>query len=135
VEFVFDLFRSGETLPPLLIEIAVAILTEDGGKVMQLYSKHMGVSVSIPSGRFRIKAVLRQLPLAPGDYRVNVWVGCGDMPLDWVQDCYHFTVKPGAFVPGVYVQKRGYPVLMPCEWTTCSGASSNASKLSRKSGS
>ncbi len=35
----------------------------------------------------------------------------------WVPEAYSFDVKSGTFQEGIYVDARGYPVIVPSKWT------------------
>jgi hypothetical protein len=76
----------------------------------------MGLRFEIPSGRSQIVAKIDRLVLAPGNYWLNLWIGCGENPYDWVRESFFLPVEPGSFAAGSFVQNRGYPFILPAEW-------------------
>ena len=116
--FAFDIQRPADEAWPLRVELAVSVLTEDGAKVLQLFSQHMGREFEIPPGGTRIAVEVDRLPLAPGRYRLNLWMGASYQSVDLLEDCYTMCVGPGRFCEEVYVENRGFPVVLPAEWHT-----------------
>lgn len=116
VTFVFDLARAPDSNDRLPVELGVAVLTEQGARLLLLFSGHVGVRFQIPKGRSTIEVTVDSLPLMPGNYSLNLWVGSGETPLDWIRDCYDLCVAPGALVEGVYLEDRGYPVVATSQW-------------------
>jgi lipopolysaccharide transport system ATP-binding protein len=115
LEFTFFVNRSdggGE----LAAELGIAIKTERDVELLQLHSRHMGHEFVFPPGGSQVVVRLDRLPLAPGRYRVNAWLGKGDVPIDWPRDCLVFDVDTGSFNGRDFVQNRGYPVLVPSTW-------------------
>ena len=100
----------------IIADISISFTAEDGSKVFQMHSGHMQKGLSINSGTSQITANLESLHLAPGKYGVNLWVGSGKMTFDWVPEAYSFDVKSGTFQEGIYVDARGYPVIVPARW-------------------
>lgn len=113
---VFQLARAEWATSAVEVELAVAVLTDHGLELMHLYSKHMGRSFRIDGERATVVASLPNLPLTPGRYRLNLWVGIGDTPIDWLLDCMTIEVVPGQLSDSVYVQSVGYPVVVPTQW-------------------
>lgn len=101
----------------IIADISISFTAEDGSKVFQMHSGHMQKGLSFKSGHCQITANLESLHLAPGKYDVNLWVGSGKMIFDWVPEAYSFDVKSGTFQEGIYVDARGYPVIVPSKWT------------------
>jgi len=123
VEFAFELERAAAGTRELPLDLAVSVLTLEGLKIVQIFSQHMGGGFRIPPGRSRVVARLKQLPLAPGEYLLNLWAGFGHTAYDWLQEAFHLSVQPGAFVAGRYIEYRGYPVVVPSQWQTQATAS------------
>ncbi|MCM1566113.1 MAG: Wzt carbohydrate-binding domain-containing protein, partial [Dehalobacter sp.] len=97
-------------------EFSISFTAEDGSKVFQMHSGHVQKGISSKPGYSYITSNLESLFLAPGKYGVNLWVGSGKMTFDWVPDAYSFEVRSGTFQEGIYVDARGYPVIMPAKW-------------------
>ncbi|MBC7185500.1 MAG: ABC transporter ATP-binding protein [Calditrichaeota bacterium] len=116
VEFAFHISRSPSARGDLFAEVAIAILTHQGVPLFQLYSRHMGQEFAIRNGNTQIVARLDSLPLAPGRYRVNLWLGAGHVPIDWLRDCFVLAVESGHFTESEFVESTGYPVLVPSLW-------------------
>ncbi len=114
-EFIFDISRSSSD-GELFVELAVSIQTEQGIPLFQLYSRHMGQGFSISTGMTKIVTRIDNLPLAPGRYIVNLWLGSGSMPIDWLRDCFVLSVESGKLENQEFVQSAGYPVLIPSHW-------------------
>jgi lipopolysaccharide transport system ATP-binding protein len=116
--FCFTISRPVGNRSELMVEVAVSMTTEDGSRLFQLYSRHMGKEFLLAPGRTEIRTRIDSLPLVPGFYRLNLWLGSGSTPIHWLKDCYTLTVQPGYFEGGEYVDSRGYPFIMPASWTS-----------------
>ncbi len=98
-------------------DFSISFMTESGNKIFQLHSGHVGAGLIVGSRRTQVIAELDSLPLTPGKYRVNLWIGSGKMVYDWIPEAYTFDVDPGSFENGVFIDNRGYPVVMPAKWS------------------
>jgi hypothetical protein len=116
VEFLFTILRQHATRGDLSVDLAVSILTEQGIPLFQLYSRHMGKDIMIPQGCSRIAVRVDRLPLAPGRYLVNLWLGRGHVPIDWLKECFVLSIEPGLLGVTEFVESRGYPVVIPSTW-------------------
>ena len=98
------------------VELAIALKTEAGTPLFQIYSQHMGKTFLLRQGKTIINAKVDNLYLAPGNYWVNVWMGAGDAPVDWIQNAMLLQVEPGFLAAGQCADSRGYPVIVPSSW-------------------
>ncbi len=117
VTFTIDLEKTVQE-ERLEADVAIAVLTSAGIKVLQLFTAHAGKSVILNNEKVQVQAVVEPLPLVAGTYRLNVWVGYGGVVFDWLQDCCVLDVGVGAVEEGVYAEDRGYPVILPCSWSS-----------------
>ncbi|QDV36638.1 ABC transporter ATP-binding protein [Tautonia plasticadhaerens] len=116
MECVIEVERQAGKEGALRGELAVSILSESGDKVMQVYSKHMGRSFEIGRGRHRYVVRLDSLPLVAGRYLINLWLGSGDRVIDRLEQCYVLDISPGSYESGVFIDNRGFPVVVPSSW-------------------
>jgi lipopolysaccharide transport system ATP-binding protein len=116
VDFVFDIFRPEGDAEAIPVDISVDLLTDQDAKVLQVYSPHVGREIEIGMGRTRVTASLDQLPMTPGRYRIDLWLGSGDHGIDHIQNCFLLNVVPGCLVDDVFVDNRGFPVVAPSRW-------------------
>lgn len=121
VEFAFELARLDNKSSAITVDVAVAVLSNQNVPIFQLYSRHMGQYFPITPGESIIKVSLESLPLAPGIYHINLWVGSGAVPIDWIQDCFTLSVEPGFFEGGEFIETKGYPVLVKSNWVMAQG--------------
>ena len=119
-EFVFEVSRPADDRGTLSADFAVTFSTDSGTKLLQLYSRHMGRDFGLPPGRSRVSVKLDNLPLAPGRYRLNLWLGAGSQPIDFIEDCFLMTVVPGRMAGAgeTFVENRGYPIVVPSSWAS-----------------
>ncbi len=118
VEFVFTILRADAAAGELPVELGVLISTEQGAKLMRLYTRDMGLAFSIPQGTVRVVARAESLPLAPGRYSVDLWLGSGSSAIHSLSDCFLLFVAPGRIGNGAYVGSSSHPVLVPSAWST-----------------
>ncbi len=116
VRMIFELERPPEETAPLSVELGLGLSTRDGAKILETYSRNVGVAFDVPPGRSRYEAVIDALPLVPGRYRLNLWVGSGATCLDFVPDCFSLTVAPGRLGDAPFVEDFGFPVTLPMAW-------------------
>jgi len=121
VEFIFGISKPSTGNTHENIDLAVAVLSQQDSPIFQLYSRHMGQSFSIGPGETIIKVSIDSLPLAPGNYHINLWLGSGSTPIDWIQDCFVLAIESGFFEGGEYIESKGYPVLMKSKWNVVRG--------------
>lgn len=103
------------------IEAAFSVMTPEGQPALQLHSRDMGAEINLRPGRNHLEMYLDRLPLSAGRFRVDLWLGRGRTPVDWVQNALSLNVAPGGFVPGVMAQPGDFPVLGPTQWRIESG--------------
>jgi lipopolysaccharide transport system ATP-binding protein len=125
VEFIFCIERPpvDGAVSPLIAELAISFLSEQGNPLFQIFSRHMGIEFEFWPGRSRSVVKLDALPLAPGRYLLNLWLGAGATPIDWRREGFVLHVEAGRLAGGEYVETRGYPVLVPARWQQVNGAS------------
>ncbi|MEY4202126.1 MAG: hypothetical protein RLZZ265_3866 [Verrucomicrobiota bacterium] len=116
VEFCFELEPAPTVTGTMSVEVAVSCQSPQGAKLFQIYSKDTGVQIEVGPGGARWIARVEHCNLVQGDYLLTVWVGQGQTPFDWLQDCYTLQVAPGSFVENCYVEDWGYPMSLPARW-------------------
>ncbi len=118
VEFTFCVERPAldGSAPRLVAELAVSFLSEQGHPLFQLFSRHMGVEFEFGPGLSQGVVRLDSLPLAPGRYFLNLWLGAGATPIDWRREAFMLHVEAGQLAGGEFVEQRGYPIIAPAAW-------------------
>lgn len=116
-EFEFRLSRTKSNGAPVRFELAVGVFTEYGIPIMSLSSRDMGRSFEVDGAASVVVVSVPSLPLAPGRYRLNLWLGAGAQPIDWLHDCMTMEVGPGQLTEKAYVHEGGYPVVVATQWT------------------
>ncbi len=117
VEFTFQLRKKEQTGAPLDVDVALALRTEQGLPLFHLFSQHMNRSFTVGDDGLTVVGSLPSLPLIPGRYRANLYVGQGGRAVDWLVDCMVLEVTPGQLAEGAFVgSSAGYPVVMPSDW-------------------
>ena len=85
--------------------------------LLQLYSRDMGFEFQLHPGQTKdYELFVEQLPLAPGRYLVNAWLGAGKLPIDWHSECMVLEVSPGGLVNNHVVEANNYPVVISSRW-------------------
>ena len=80
------------------LQLSLHILDGLGRPVAKLDTMLLGVDIPpIPPGRTSIRAVIPKLPLAPGRYGLNIWLGDNDIDADWITNAATFDVEPGDY--------------------------------------
>jgi len=97
------------------IELAIGISSITKVPLLLLYSSHMGKRFSIKPGINTIKVKIKSIPLTPGVYSCNLWLGKGQVPIDWIQDCFILNVEASKESKG-YIENRGYPIILESFW-------------------
>lgn len=98
-------------------EYSISFMTERGQKIFQMHSGHVAKDFSIQFGKSRIIAEIDSLPLTPGQYSINLWIGSGRLTIhDWIPEAYTLQVEPGSIMNGILVDNRNYPIVMPSRW-------------------
>ncbi len=117
LKFVFEVERA-PSLPAMAVHFTIAFLTDEGSKAALISSSDMGGIIDIRGGKTTVSLAVDPCTLAPGNYSLNLWVGAGETPCDWIVDGYQLRVDPGGFVEGIAVGNTyRYPVVLP---STCS---------------
>jgi lipopolysaccharide transport system ATP-binding protein len=117
VEFHFEISRPKVSNTELVAELAVSFLTEINAPVFQLFSRHMGKEFIIKPGITHLKVKVENLLLTPGNYHINLWLGNGNNPIDWIQDCFILNVRSGFISKSEFVESRGYPIIQVATWS------------------
>ena len=115
-ECIVHLSRPHDSAGDLWAELAVDFLSDQEIRVIQLYSRNVGKQFAIPRGKSNYRVTVDSLLLAPGRYKLSIWVGFGYVTFDLAANCYSLTVETGFFVQGTYIENRGIPVVAPCQW-------------------
>lgn len=119
VEFIFTISRSDSAKTPLTAEVSIDFLSQDGVRLIQINSRHMGHTIEIPPGGMKLSVRLEKLPLVPGYYPAYLWIGTGNIPVDFRRSSLTLRVEPGCYVNGEFVDNRGWPVVVQSSWQTC----------------
>lgn len=114
IEFVFCISLEGNDIIKGA-ELAISFSSSNKEPLFQLFSRHMGEEFDILPGVNYVRVKIDSLPLAPGVYSCNLWLGRGDEPLDWIQDCFYLKVVPSKFSKQ-YIENRGYPIVINAVW-------------------
>jgi lipopolysaccharide transport system ATP-binding protein len=116
IDFNIFLVNTSDRTEGVEVDLSIAIKTEQGVPIFQLYSKHVGIHFHICDKITCITAHLENLPLAPGRYLVNIWIGRGTEAIEFIPDALALNVESGALNKTTYVESSGYPVVMLSEW-------------------
>jgi len=116
VRFFLEVKLSETETTNLRADYSVSFMTEQGNRIFQLHSGHVDHDIELKPGINRIAVQPDYLPLTPGKYYVNLWVGSGHLLYDWIPEAMTFIVEPGTFDPGVLIDNRGYPVVVNANW-------------------
>jgi hypothetical protein len=76
----------------------------------------MGEYFNLKRGNNIVRVSLDTLPLSPGIYNCNIWVGKGNTPLDWIQNCFILKVEAKKLNKG-FIENRGYPIIINSAWS------------------
>jgi lipopolysaccharide transport system ATP-binding protein len=115
LEFRFHLKARHGITPVPNVEVALSFVDNRGNRLMQVFSKHVDRSFLVDDDT-RLSLRLDSLPLVPGSYRLNVWIGRGHEVLEFLTDCFFLTVQPTPLPSGQSAEPRGYPLIIPAEW-------------------
>jgi lipopolysaccharide transport system ATP-binding protein len=115
LEFAFTISRPGAERKPLPVALACVLFTEQGTPVLEVASHQMGIDLDIPSGTTHVVAKTDGLPLTPGRYRVNVWMGSLPTTIDCHVDCYDLMIAPARLPSGV-MRSSAFPLFLPSVW-------------------
>jgi len=116
IDFIVEVRCSKDIISSDHHEIAIGLLNTQDSKILQIHSKHMNRDFQLKKEITKVRVSLDNLPLSPGNYHVNLWLGSGSFTIDYLQNCFSFTVDPGFFVVNQYVENLGYPVLVKSNW-------------------
>ena len=116
VEFVFTIARSPHSKSTLSTEVAIDFLSQEGIRILQVYSRHMGKVVEIPPRGLKLSVKLESMPLVPGYYPAYLWIGTGNIPVHFLRNSFTLRVEPGCYREGEFVDNRGYPVVVRSTW-------------------
>lgn len=114
IEFDVEVFDEGP------FELAFGVRRLDGSPLLNVYSNQARRVFRGKKGRMQVVATVAELPLAPGHYTVNGWVGLGTATFDGVPGCLplHVAACPDRNESGA-VRDTGYPVVARTEWGDC----------------
>jgi lipopolysaccharide transport system ATP-binding protein len=116
VEFTFSIYRPNSNKGDLWVGLAVGIRSEESVPLLKLDSGDVGPAFTISPGRTEITVRLEEFPITPGRYRMNIWMGVGQFPIDWIQDGMQLCVEPGPLVGDKYIETTDYPMVVPSVW-------------------
>jgi hypothetical protein len=101
-----------------MTEMSIDFLSQDGFRMIQIYSRHMGSTIEIPPGELRVSVRLDSLPLVPGYYPAYLWIGTGNTPVHFLRNSLTLRVEPGSYGEGEVIDNRGFPVVLQSHWET-----------------
>ena len=116
VRFILDLLVPEDSSNNLEADFSISLMNELGFKIFQLHSGHVRNNLHLRPGLNRIVAEPEYLPLTPGKYHINIWVGSGKITYDWIPEALSIEVQPGNFDPEILIDNRGYPVVVKTCW-------------------
>jgi lipopolysaccharide transport system ATP-binding protein len=99
-------------------DISLAVKRMDGNPVCQIYSQHGSSSFMSSRGQLKIRIGVPSVPLSPGKYRFNLWVGRQSQVFDWLVDCMVVEVL-GDLIgeEGATAHATPYPVTLNAVWS------------------
>jgi hypothetical protein len=102
---------------PQLADIAIGIRNSYNQPTLQIYSLNSNSNINLPKGITKISIKTENLMLTPGMYSLNLWLGTGDIPLDFHKQCITIEVKVGKIKNnGPLVMNKGYNNLIDAQW-------------------
>ena len=116
VEFVFTISRNVSSRSTLSVEVSMDFLSQDGVRLLQVNSRHMGKDIEIPPGGLKLSTRLESLPFVPGYYPAYLWIGMGNIPVHFLRSSFILRVEPGCYCEGEFVDNRGWPVVVRSTW-------------------
>jgi len=118
IQFIVTVESSENELRPLTCDLSVSIRTENDLPLLQLHSRDMAKSFVVEPGiQEKIMVSLPLLPLLPGKYKVNLWLGRPNATFDWIKESFILNVFSGSFVKENSVISEHYPVVVPGDWS------------------
>lgn len=114
---ILEVVTDQSIIENIVAEYSISFMTDRGQKIFQLHSGHMLKDFSLRPGRSKIIAEIDSLPLTPGQYSINLWIGSGMLTIhDWIPDAYTLQVEPGSLQNGILIDNRNYPIVIPSTW-------------------
>lgn len=105
---------------PVAFDVSVAIRSISRIPLCQAYSQHSSESFCMEPGCHQIQVQIPAIPLSPGTYRMNLWLGKGIRVFDWVQDAFVLDVMGHELGQNkTAVHQTSYPIVLKAEWSVC----------------
>ena len=79
------------------IGLSVGIDSEMGQRVMLLDAETIGADIRLTPGRSIAQFTISRMPLAPGRYRLTLWMSVNGDPADWIKNACAIDVEAGDF--------------------------------------
>jgi lipopolysaccharide transport system ATP-binding protein len=118
IQFIVMVESSENELKPLTCDLSVSIRTDNDLPLLQIHSRDMAKSFTVEPGiQEKIIVSLPLLPLLPGKYKVNLWLGRPNATFDWIKESFILNVFSGSFVKENSVISENYPVVVPGNWS------------------
>ena len=117
LECVLSLNVNGMDVHGIKADFSVSFMTEFNQRIFQLHSGHIENGIYLSPGKWQLSTKIGQLPLTPGRYRINLWIGYGRNIYDWIPEAYLIEVGTGSISQDILVDNRGYPVVIPSKWS------------------
>jgi hypothetical protein len=77
----------------------------------------MGIDFQLEAGcKKGVFVHLDNLPLIPGRYKINLWLGSNNVPIDWIREGFLLVVMPGKINEKTVIVSKKYPVVLPSSW-------------------
>jgi lipopolysaccharide transport system ATP-binding protein len=116
IVFEVEIRRPDTFKSKINVEFSIGVKSVQNVPIFQVHSRHMGKDLSVGPGKSILRVSLESLPLAPGNYSISLWLGSGQVTMDWIKNCFTLSVGSGSFEKGVYVESQGYPVIAKSNW-------------------
>jgi len=94
LEFVVSYRAVGD---PKNVSLSIGVYTPSGQVLFVLGNEMAGSTWGTVPPRGNLSCVVRRIPLAPGQYTVNLFCEANGLLADWVQNAGSFTVEAGDF--------------------------------------
>lgn len=92
-----------------VVDLSIGIRNLENNPILQLNSENSDISLIINKGENCFQITMESLNLTPNLYSINLWLGKGQVEVDFHRNCMTFLVSEGSFYPnGPNIIHRGY---------------------------
>lgn len=101
------------------VDIALGIRNIENQPILHIYSFNSNYSIKLHLDLTILKIEIPNLSLTPGWYSINLWLGKGDLGIEFHRQCIFMYVKEGKlFEEGPLITFKGYNNVSNANWTT-----------------